>query len=169
MPTIINPKLAQKLAKLAEHYPTPAPVEPPVVKKKLIKKPSKLVTALKEAVEIAKNPPLNPETMSGTELVSIIEKSLPKMTILTDGKKGPTFEEKEIKELAKTVPEAHAKVYVEYSRKLSDGNYGSVGFTVGLQMPVGTAYHEIEEGFETACQFVDDKLSGLLNAATKKE
>jgi hypothetical protein len=127
------------------------------------------VAALKEAVEIAKNPPLNPETMTGTELVSIIEKSLPKMTILTDGKKGPTFEEKEIKELAKTVPEAHAKVYVEYSRKLSDGNYGSVGFTVGLQMPVGTAYHEIEEGFETACQFVDDKLSGLLNAATKKE
>jgi hypothetical protein len=167
MPTIINPKLAEKLAKLSENYPTPAPITPPKNKATVtIKKPpSKLVAALKEAVQIAKNPPLNPETMTGTELV----KALPKMTILTDGKKGPTFEEKEIKELAKTVPEAHAKVYVEYSRKLSDGNYGSVGFTVGLQMPVGTAYHEIEEGFETACQFVDDKLSGLLNAATKKE
>jgi hypothetical protein len=122
--------------------------------------------------KVLKHKPLNPETMTGTELATKleqIEQVLPKMTVLSDGPKGPKFEQKEIKELAKQLPKDHAKVYVEYSRKLSDGNYGSVGFTVGLQMPVGTAYHEIDEGFETACQFVDDKLSGLLNAATKKE
>lgn len=64
---------------------------------------------------------------------------------------------------------SHAPGYVTFraSRKFSDGNYGSYEYSVGISIPVGVELpaEMLDDTYQTALTFVDEKLTALLTDA----
>lgn len=80
--------------------------------------------------------------------------------VVTKEKKGQLPESKETDLAHKVVPDDHAMVGVDFSRKWTDGNYGSTSVGVFIRLPC--AAPDVAATYEAAVKFADSKMKELL-------
>lgn len=103
--------------------------------------------------------------------VSIKKKQQPLAVVTTETAYKNKVTSSDTKEVAVgppiDVPEPHATVGFQASRKISDGNYGSFAVGVSLCWPCSPTDAALEETFAKINQWCDDKMQALLTEGQK--